>query len=167
MFLDEPTAGVDPLLRRSIWSRLRDLRDEGRTLLVTTQVISEAEYCDAVAVISEGRLVALAPPADLRRQALGGDVIQVETVEPFDPRQLARVAGVRDVRSRGLRELDIVVPDAGEATPLIIEAIEQAGGEVGATRQYQPSFDEVFTVLVEGHRKMLAAQPGAAVEAAA
>src|SRR4051812_4441935 len=67
IILDEPTAGIDPLLRGSIWGELHRLREAGRTLLVTTQHISEAEECDAVAMIVDGRIVALAPPEELTR----------------------------------------------------------------------------------------------------
>ncbi|MEA2519023.1 MAG: type transport system ATP-binding protein, partial [Chloroflexota bacterium] len=72
IILDEPTAGIDPLLRGSIWEELHRLRDAGRTLLVTTQHVSEAEECDAVAMIVDGQFVALAPPDDLRRLATNG-----------------------------------------------------------------------------------------------
>ena len=64
LFLDEPTAGLDPLLRTRVWDELRRLRDAGRTLLVTTQHINESEECDLVAMIVEGRLIALAAPDD-------------------------------------------------------------------------------------------------------
>src|SRR5437868_7185437 len=60
LFVDEPTAGLDPMLRQSVWSEFRRLRDLGRTLVVTTQYVAEAEYCDTVAVLSQGRLIALA-----------------------------------------------------------------------------------------------------------
>jgi len=153
LFLDEPTAGLDPLLRQSVWNELRRLRDEGRTLFVTTQHVGEAEYCDAVALISDGRLVALAPPDHLRKQALGGDVIEVETEVPFDLRRLPPITGVTSVRHRGPRELLFVAQDAGAATPDIIAAIEAGGGQVTASREYRPSFDEVFTLLVERHRE--------------
>src|SRR4029078_9599481 len=59
LFADEPTAGLDPMLRQTIWSECRGLRDAGRTLVVTTQYVGEAEYCDQVAVLARGRLVAL------------------------------------------------------------------------------------------------------------
>ena len=65
LFLDEPTAGIDPLLRETIWEELHRLRDAGRTLLVTTQYVNEAEECDQVALIADGRLIALAPPEEL------------------------------------------------------------------------------------------------------
>ena len=155
LFLDEPTAGLDPLLRQSVWNELRRLRDEGRTLFVTTQHVGEAEYCDAVALISEGRLVALAPPEELRRQALGGDVIEVETEVPLDLRRLPAIPGILSVRHRGALELLFVAAEAGAATPDIIAAIESVGGQVTASREYRPSFDEVFTLLVEGHRQVI------------
>jgi ABC-2 type transport system ATP-binding protein len=150
--LDEPTAGIDPLLRQSIWQELRRLRDEGRTLLITTQNVGEAEHCDAVALISEGRLIALAAPEQLRRQAVGGDVLEVETARPFDISRLTAVAGVREVRVRGARDVLFVADEAGAATPLIIEAVEKTGNEVVTSREHRPSFDEVFALLVARHR---------------
>jgi ABC-2 type transport system ATP-binding protein len=73
LFLDEPTAGVDPVLRERFWDRFRVLRDAGRTIVVSTQYVGEAAECDLVAVMDHGRLIALAPPDDLRRQVLGAD----------------------------------------------------------------------------------------------
>ncbi len=70
-FLDEPTAGIDPLLRATIWQELGRLRDDGRTLLVTTQYVNEAEACDAVLLISDGRVVATGTPDELRRDRDG------------------------------------------------------------------------------------------------
>ena len=77
--LDEPTAGIDPLLRSTIWDELHRLRDAGRTLLVTTQHISEAEECDQVALIVDGTIIALATPDELRRMATNGDLLDIET----------------------------------------------------------------------------------------
>ena len=94
LFLDEPTAGIDPLLRRTLWDELHRLRDRGRTLVVTTQYVGEAEECDAVALISEGRLVALAAPDELRRMATGGEVLEIETTTPIDPELIARQPSV-------------------------------------------------------------------------
>src|SRR6185503_2090379 len=79
IILDEPTAGIDPLLRGSIWDELHALRDAGRTLLVTTQHVSEADECDLVAMIVGGRIIALAPPDELRRLATDGDLLDIET----------------------------------------------------------------------------------------
>jgi ABC-2 type transport system ATP-binding protein len=150
LFVDEPTAGLDPLLRETVWTEFRRLRDNGRTLVVTTQIVSEAAYCDSVAVLSHGRLIALAPPEELRRMASGGDVIQIRTAAAFDGISLSQLPEVREVRQRTPRDLLVIVNDAGAATPRILEAIDAAGGSVESSSEYRPSFDEVFSKLVSG-----------------
>jgi ABC-2 type transport system ATP-binding protein len=148
LFLDEPTAGLDPLLRARIWDELRRLRGEGRTLLVTTQHVNEAEECDVVAMIVEGRLVALAAPDALRRQAMGGDLIELETKERFDGMTLAGTPQIVRIRQEGPRQLTLTVDDAGTATPGVVAAIEEKGGSVETVRELHPSFDDVFGALV-------------------
>ncbi len=149
MFLDEPTAGIDPLLRASVWEELHRLRAAGRTMLVTTQYINEAESCDLVALIAGGRLLALATPDDLRREASGGDVIGIETAALFDGGLLEDLPFVRGVHQTGPRRLTVIVDDAGPATPDVVDAIQARGGEVASAREERLSFDEVFTALVE------------------
>jgi ABC-2 type transport system ATP-binding protein len=147
-FLDEPTAGIDPLLRSQIWTELHRLKDAGRTLIVTTQYLNEAEECDTVALIAEGRLIALATPHDLRRQVSGGDVIEVETTAPFDPAGLTSLESVRNVTTVGPQSFRVVVDDAGSATPAVVDEVGRLGGDVGAAREFKLSFDEVFAALV-------------------
>ncbi|HEY3524097.1 MAG TPA: ABC transporter ATP-binding protein [Candidatus Limnocylindrales bacterium] len=149
LFLDEPTAGIDPLLRARIWDELHRQRDNGRTLIVTTQYVTEAEECDSVALIAGGRLVALGTPDELRRLAAGGDIVEVETTAPFDGTRLTRLDEVRQVRPTGARSFQAIVPDAGTATPSIVDAVTEAGGEVVVAREFRPSFDDVFAELVE------------------
>jgi len=150
LILDEPTAGVDPILRRAIWDELHRLRDQSVTALVTTQYVTEAEECDAVALIANGAVIASGAPAELRRQALGGEVIEVETGATFDAAAIAQNEHVREVRQTGLRDFRVVVDNAGEATPDIVDAVTAAGGEVVSAREYHPTFEEVFTRLVDG-----------------
>jgi ABC-2 type transport system ATP-binding protein len=150
MFLDEPTAGLDPVLRETVWDEFRRLRDGGRTLVVNTQVVSEAAYCDSVAVLSRGRLIALAPPEELRRMASGGEVIQVKTAAAFDGSSLDRVDGVRAVRQHAPREILVIADDASVATPRVVQAIQTMGGSVESSSEYRPTFDEVFSRLVTG-----------------
>jgi len=161
LILDEPTAGIDPLLRTQVWQEFDRLRQAGVTVIVTTQYVTEAEYCDAVALISEGSLIAYATRQDMRRQALGGEVIEVETGAPIDARALPAVEGVMSVRQQGPRQLLFIVSDAGVATPQINDAIEQVGGTVDSSREYRPTFDEVFAALVTAHaeRRQGAAPP--------
>jgi ABC-2 type transport system ATP-binding protein len=148
LFADEPTAGLDPMLRLTIWNEFRRLRDIGCTLVVNTQYVGEAEYCDQVAVLAQGKVVALADPVELRRMALGGEVIEVQTGDSFDGAVLQRVPGVHRVEQSAPRHMLLYTADAGAATPRVVEAIHSAGGEVVSSSEYVPSFDEVFSKLV-------------------
>jgi ABC-2 type transport system ATP-binding protein len=152
LFIDEPTAGVDPMLRRAIWDELRGMRDEGRTLLVTTQYVAEAEYCDRVALLADGHLIALDAPAQLRRSVYGGDVLQVVAERPIDPQLVADVAEVIAVQQPEARRLIVTATQAGTATPRLSEAFRAAGVELVSIEEYQPSFDDVFTELVRRQR---------------
>jgi ABC-2 type transport system ATP-binding protein len=149
LILDEPTAGIDPLLRVTIWSELHRLRDAGRTLVITTQYVNEAEECDHVALIANGRLIALAPPDELRRTAAGGQAIEVETVGLFDGSLLAILPGVIAVEQVGPRQMRLRVEDAATGLPSVVDAIRSAGGEVTAARELRLSFDRIFAELVE------------------
>jgi ABC-2 type transport system ATP-binding protein len=151
-FLDEPTAGIDPLLRGTIWRELARLRDEGRTLLVTTQYVNEAEACDAVLLISDGRVVAVGTPDELRRAAIGGDLVTIETRDPVDASILREVADVRRLEQRGPTEIRATVTDASATLPDLVEAITSRGGDVTKAAEARPSFDEVFALLVERSR---------------
>ena len=161
LFVDEPTAGIDPVLRQAIWDELRVLRDEGRTLLVTTQYVAEAEYCDRVAMIVDGRLVALDSPDELRKAVFGGEVIEVNAERAVDPEMLSDLAGVLAVRQTAPRQLMVTTADAGTTGPRIIEVLRQAGVGVVGLEEHQPTFDEVFTGLVEQQRQRTERDGGA------
>ena len=161
LFLDEPTAGIDPLLRSTIWRELSRLRDEGRTLLVTTQYVGEAEGCDAVLLISDGRVIAAGTPDDLRRTAIGGDMVDVETAAPSDLTSLRQIDGVLRIEERGPNSIRATVDDAARILPDIVDTITSAGGEVSSAAEARPSYDEVFALLVERDR---AARPKAVDE---
>ena len=152
LVLDEPTAGIDPLLRRVVWDEVHRLRDRGVTSVVTTQYVTEAEECGLVTLITGGRRVAFGPPEQLRREAFGGDVLEVTTAGLFDVASLEGAAGIRGVEQTGPRSFRLVVDDAGAATADLVQEITGAGGNVEAIRESRPTFEEVFTVLVERHR---------------
>jgi ABC-2 type transport system ATP-binding protein len=149
LFVDEPTAGIDPLLRQVIWDELRRLRDDGCTLLVTTQYVAEAEYCDRVALIVDGALVALDTPDALRRSVFGGEVLEVQADSRLHPEMLADVPGVLAVQQPAPNRLTVTTRDAGTTSPQIMEVLRRAGIAVTGLEEYQPSFDDVFTGLVE------------------
>ena len=155
LFLDEPTGGIDPILRGHIWQELHRLRDAGRTLIVTTQYVTEAEQCDVVALIAEGRLIAHDAPDALRRTALGGDLVDVEVASDVDLSALESIPTMKGLRQLDRRTFRMTVDDASTATPAIVEAIGAKGIDVTSATEARPNFDEVFAVLVERHRAKL------------
>jgi ABC-2 type transport system ATP-binding protein len=152
LFIDEPTAGIDPMLRQSIWDELRRQQNDGKTLLVTTQYVSEAEYCDRVALIVDGELVAFDEPEALRHRVFGGDVLKLDTGRAIDPEALAGVEGVLRVEQTAPRQLILTVDDAAPLTPVIVDELGRQGVDVVGLEEHQPTFDDVFTGLVQQRR---------------
>jgi ABC-2 type transport system ATP-binding protein len=149
LILDEPTAGLDPLLRLRVWQELHRLREAGVTVVVTTQYVTEIEECDRVALLSGGRLIALDSPAGLRRSAFGGDIVEIETTDTFDAAVLPPDPRVQSIRQTGLREFRVAVDEAATSLPDLVDAVTAAGGDVATAREVRPSFDEVFAELVK------------------
>jgi ABC-2 type transport system ATP-binding protein len=149
------------MLRLAIWSSLRELRDQGRTLLITTQYVADAEYCNRVVLLAEGRMVAIDEPEALRRSAYGGDVLRIETDRAVDPEALTDVAGLPAVQLQAPRRLVAVTDDAGSASPRVVEALRRQGIGVASVEEYQPSYDEAFAVLVQRQRDGRARQEAA------
>ena len=148
LFIDEPTAGVDPLLARAIWDGFRRMR-ERQTLLVTTQSVAEAELCDHVAVLHRGRVIALDTPEALRHSVWGGEVVEITTERPIDGDALRDVPGVSRVRQTEPRKIIVVADDAGAATPRLVEAVGLQNSGVVTIDPYLASFSEVFAAIVE------------------
>ena len=158
LFIDEPTANLDPILRRRFWEEFQRLRDEGHTLLVTTQYVGEAERCDRVGLLSDGILVAVGTPDELRRQAFGGELIHL--VLGGDPGRLGevlktlegigRVVEVRqdEEAEEAASRVRILVEDADAAAPEVTEVLN--GADLRSLDIPKPSFDEVFFRLVRG-----------------
>lgn len=153
LLVDEPTAGLDPVLRDKIWTHLRTLRDQGTTVFVTTQYIDEAAYCDTVAILDKGKVAAVGSPQALRHGAMGGDAVEVDAdgVTKEEIVALLRLHGVSDVKQPSPGKLRVIVEDVAASTPAVIETLESAGVNVTAVRPYIPSFDEVFMTIVGRH----------------
>jgi ABC-2 type transport system ATP-binding protein len=153
IFVDEPTANLDPILRAHLWEHFRTLRDRGRALLVTTQYVDEAEYCDRVGLMYEGALIAVGQPIGLRRRAFGGDIVEVAIERPTSDyaAAVAAVPGVRATEERGGAPLRVTVEDATSAIPALVGALEASGAAIRTIAPYQPTFDEVFIRLIEQH----------------
>jgi ABC-2 type transport system ATP-binding protein len=152
LVLDEPTAGIDPILRTTIWDGLRAARDEGKTMVVTTQYVTEAEYCDHVLLVHEGAIIASGTPADLRRAASGGEMLDITfTSRPPSIERIESVEGVKeavpiDVNRPG--HLRVTVDDVTTALPALQEAHL---GEFSA-EPYTLTFDDIFVRLVSQAR---------------
>ncbi|HBY95898.1 MAG TPA: ABC transporter ATP-binding protein [Chloroflexi bacterium] len=153
IFLDEPTAGIDPVLRRKFWDHFKELQDEGRTLFVTTQYVGEAAYCDLVGVMAEGRLLMVDTPEGLRRRAFGGDVVDLRTTERLNYSDLRRLRGLPFVQGSVIRTNEtgvrVVVDDASTAMPALLDWFKERNAAVESIEEYLPPFDDVFVKLIE------------------
>jgi len=150
IFLDEPTSGLDPILRSKIWSWFRELRDEGRTFLITGHYMEEAEACDRVALLVDGKLAALGTPLELRRQALGGEIIDVRVSSSLETTldALKEEPLVKRVRVQEPGRIWVTVPEAGTAVPVVLERLHAANVAVDAASEFHPPFDVIFEELV-------------------
>jgi ABC-2 type transport system ATP-binding protein len=155
LIADEPTAGIDPILRARIWENFRALRDQGKTLLVTTQYVGEAAYCDQVAIMRKGRLVTVDTPKGLQRQAMDGEVIHLQ-VEKSQlaacmrfVEDLPQVSKVEHVPGEA-DGLYVYVEDAGRELPTLLATLrEQRNITPRVAEPYMPAFDEVFVRLIQ------------------
>ena len=159
VFLDEPTAGIDPILRSTFWEQFREMRDEGRTMCVTTQYVGEAAYCDYVGLLSDGELLLVDTPENLRKAAFDGEVVDIELsreVAPAELDELRRVDGVlsgpEQVSARMWR---LVVDDADAAIDRLDETLERLQLPVVEAREHIVDYDEAFVRVIERHRATL------------
>jgi ABC-2 type transport system ATP-binding protein len=156
LFLDEPTVGIDPILREKIWRELRIIRDAGRTLLVTTQYVGEAAYCDLVGLLSDGRMLMFDTPESMRRAAFDGDVVDVVLDRPPTRHELRRVERLDVVTGavelRGPTDLRLLVVDADRTLPHIRERFEAIGLVVTEANEHVVDYDEAFVRVVERFR---------------
>lgn len=147
LLLDEPTTGLDPGARRDVWQYLRILRDEERvTVLVTTHLMEEAERCDRLAILNEGRLVALGTPAELKRE-IGGDVIVLETTQPESVAERIHARFHIEPRVVGNQ----VRIEKKEGHRFVTDLVEAFPGEIDAVSIAKPSLEDVF-IRRTGHR---------------
>lgn len=147
LLLDEPTTGLDPGARRDLWQYLQILRDqEGITIIVTTHLMEEAEKCDRLAILSEGRLVALGTPAELRSE-IGGDVILLDTTSAESLAQrIHQRYGLQTTVLDGKVRLE---RDAGHR--FVTDVVEAFPGEIDAVSVSKPTLEDVF-IHRTGHR---------------
>jgi ABC-2 type transport system ATP-binding protein len=147
LFLDEPTSGVDPLARRAFWEVIRELSTAGTTVFVSTHYMEEAEFCDRLALMNRGKLIALGTPAEMRA-SMSETVLRVETENA--PRAVATLSGVSGIVDASLfgRALRVVVTEATQAAATIRERIEAAGLACRSIEVVPASLEDVFVSRV-------------------
>lgn len=152
IFLDEPTAGIDPVLRRKFWDKFGELKEQGRTLFITTQYVSEAAYCDIVGVMGKSVLLEVDTPHKLRYKAFGGDIVELRTEEPVRYSQfqsLTELPYVRELVSADTHTARLIVDEASTDIAQLLDWSREHGIPVETIEEYLPPFDDVFVELVE------------------
>jgi len=140
VFLDEPTSGVSPISRRRFFNIIRQLSSEGTTVMVTTHFMDEAEYCDKIAFISSGRLLAVDTPDNLKQNVLAGHLVEVDLPDAMD--RLAAIEQLPYVKECSMHGLLLHVLLAKEADLAALESFTGA-----PAKPITPSLEDVFIAL--------------------
>lgn len=144
LFLDEPTAGVDPISRRSFWDLLYELANGGTTILVTTHYMDEAEHCQNLAFIQRGRIVAQGAPGTLKETEVLGQVLEIDCSEPEQALAILRSGGAFDEVTLYGTLVHAVGPNAASLKSEVAELLEAAGARIRAIDVIVPSLEDVF-----------------------
>jgi ABC-2 type transport system ATP-binding protein len=153
IFLDEPTAGVDPVSRRNFWGLIRRLADHGTTILVTTHYMDEAELCDTLGFIYEGKLIAQGSPAVIKSETFRRPVIEVDVEDLRRASDLlADWEAVEEVMRVGTR-LRVVLAAGAAGGGDVGGFLERAGLRVRWAHDVEPSVEDLFVSFVDKERK--------------
>src|SRR6267154_1615054 len=149
LFLDEPTTGLDPQARRNLWDLVSQLRGAGRTIILTTHYMDEAErLCDRVAVMDYGRIIALGAPSELIISIGGEQIVEfaIGASAPLNAAMLTRIQGVKSHRVHaGLHQL--FVSELHTAVPRIFESLAAQGLNLTEFRTHSATLEDVFVSL--------------------
>ncbi|HEX2964453.1 MAG TPA: ABC transporter ATP-binding protein [Syntrophorhabdaceae bacterium] len=147
IFLDEPTSGVDPIARRNFWALIRSMADSGTTVFVTTHYMDEADYCDRLALIYRGKIIAEGTPTELRSKFMTREVLEMETdklVETID------VLSKNNIEAAIFGSiLHVTVDDVQADVTKIRSILRESGIELQRWEKIVPSLEDVFVTLIE------------------
>jgi ABC-2 type transport system ATP-binding protein len=155
LFLDEPTTGLDPQSRRQLWDVIRAQKDRGRTVVVTTHYMDEAErLCDRVAVIDHGKAIALGTPAELIKRVGGEHVIDLD-LDPTTPvrpasADLLALPTVNAIREEGDR-ITLTAGEPHRALPALLDLVRAAGVKLAGLTTRTATLEDVFVTLTGRH----------------
>jgi ABC-2 type transport system ATP-binding protein len=152
VFLDEPTSGVDPVSRRQFWDLIHEMVGGGVTVFVSTHYMDEAEYCNRLALLDHGRIVAMGTPTELKSHHMKGQLVLVEC-DPLGRalESLEHAPGVLDAAVFG-SNLHVVVADANTLIPFIRETLQGKGIRVVRVESIAPSLEDVFVSLTSARQ---------------
>ncbi|MCS7098529.1 MAG: ABC transporter ATP-binding protein [Candidatus Methanomethyliaceae archaeon] len=146
LILDEPTAGVDPPIRRAFWGYLRGLNKEDVTILITTHYMDEAENCDRIGLMNRGRLIAIGSPRELKRMAFGGDLVEIKVQGRIDELKDFRILEKKvDGENCSLK---ILLSDASLELPKLLKYMDGAGLKILCAETINVTLEEVFIRMV-------------------
>lgn len=144
LFLDEPTAGVDPISRRAFWELIYELAEGGTTILVTTHYMDEAEHCQELVFIQRGNLVAQGSPEVVKVTQMHGDVLEVDTANAGQAMPLLRNLNLFEEVALYGSLIHVVTANAQEHIPLIKQTLTGHGLNVTSVERIAPSLEDVF-----------------------
>lgn len=152
IFLDEPTAGVDPISRRYFWEQINRLSESGVTVFVTTHYLDEAEECTRIGMIFGGTLAAIGEPDDLKKNRFRGNIYQFRSSQPWETvDQLRRRPEVQDIAPFG-SELHVTVARSVDSATLT-SWVQEADSTASELRLIEPTLEDLFIALIhEGQR---------------
>lgn len=147
VFLDEPTAGLDPQVRREIYDIIEELRREKKTILLTTHYIEEAErLCDRVAIVDAGRVIAMGTPRELKQRSAGTTRIEVRLARPLANGEMSKLEGVADCR---VLDGTFILHSSRPPRTIVdlVKRLEGENNELQSLEMFSPSLEDVFVEL--------------------
>jgi len=156
LFLDEPTSGVDPLSRRMFWDLIAELARGGTTVFVTTHYMDEAEYCDELALIYRGRLIAKGAPVRLKTDSMAHDILEIQLDQPFVGLEALERSGLVIEAALFGDALHVVINDAQRAIASVREYLTNQGLHIDRIEPIEPSLEDVFVSLIEAEDRRAA-----------
>jgi ABC-2 type transport system ATP-binding protein len=147
LFLDEPTSGVDPMSRRGFWDLINTLAVQGVTVFVTTHYMDEAEYCNRLALMNRGKIIALGTPDELKSQWMKEAVLDLECDDFMRAAELLRVEEIFKETAIFGQLLHLVTSDPESAARRVREVLGNAGISIVRMEEIRPSLEDVFVTL--------------------
>jgi ABC-2 type transport system ATP-binding protein len=156
LFLDEPTTGLDPQSRRQLWDIIREFKSQGRTVLLTTHYMDEAErLCDRVGIVDHGKVIALGTPAELIASVGGEHVVEFAlsngALGSFHPESLGNLPAVQAARVEEDGVISLSVTEPHIALPALLDRLDQQGLELASLTTRHASLEDVFVKMTGRH----------------